>query len=210
MVVDSGIHSSDIHDRIIGQNHVLLSMARVLLSIMFIMTWNRSRSWCDSLLLPDYLDLFASIWFVFSCFLYEKVVDVNSAVGETVIRRIEAGAWFIELLASIGWCFSWYVHYLQQYSSAKEPLVNRGWTLDDPDIMALLTNLATSGIFFVINMSLLLEVDHSVVSDMLTLGDSIFIFNAWIYFIVSIRDCDVLWFLPFYWGCLLSLDEVIR
>ena len=88
--------------------------------------------------------------------------------------------------------------------------MNRGWTLDDPDIMALLTNLATSGIFFVINMSLLLEVDHSVVSDMLTLGDSIFIFNAWIYFIVSIRDCDVLWFLPFYWGCLLSLDEVIR
>ena len=24
------------------------------------------------------------------------------------------------------------------------------------------------------------------------------------------RDCDVLWFLPFYWGYLLNLDEVMR
>ena len=192
MVVESGIHSSDINDRIIDHNHILLSVVRLLLSIMFLMTWNNSRSWCDSLLLPDYLDLFASIWFVFSCVLYDKVVDVNGAVGEIVIRRIETGAWFIELLASFGWCFSWYVHYIEEYGSLQKPPANRGWTLDDPDIIAILTNIATSGIFFTINMSLLLEVDHFKISDLLALGDSLFLFNAWVYLIVSLRDCDMI------------------
>ena len=210
MVVVTGIHSSDIHDRVIGQNHILLSVARVLLSIMFLMTWNRSRPWCDSLLLPDYLDLFASIWFVFSCVLYDKVVDVNSAVGEIVIRRIEAGAWFIELVASFGWVFSWYAHYMEEHGSSLKPPANKGWTLDDPDIAALLTNIGTSGIFFVMNMSWLFEVDHSVISDLLALGDSVFLFNAWTYFVVSLRDCDVLWFLPFHWGYLLTFDEIIK
>ena len=126
---------------------------------------------------------------------------------------METGAWFVLLLASFGWAGSWLSCIDEEYASSEKPAANRGCTLDDPDVIAIVTNLVMNGIFFILNANILLEnmdlrTATSNLMDLVALGDTLFIFNAWMYLIASLRDCDCLWFMP-HWGRLKSLDEII-
>jgi hypothetical protein len=210
MVVETNLNSVDIRERVSGNNHILLRVARVLISCMFILTWRLERNWMDSLLLPDYLDLFASFWMLLSAMMYNKVAESDSLEGELVIWRIEVSAWFLELIASFGWVYSWYVDYYEEFGRKPEPTPNRGWTLDDPDNLANITNILTAVTFFVYYFNLSSTSDTSSLhefSDLRHTGESLLLFNAWVYLLVSMRNCDVFWFMPV-WGALSSIETL--
>ena len=137
-------------------------------------------------------------------------MDLNSATGTTVIRRIEFGAWFIELLASLGWVWSWYTDLNEELAKSNKVLANRGYTLDDPDVIAIISNIMMVGVFFVLNVNILLDMDAQITDyvELTRLGDSLFIFNAWMYMLASLRDCDCFWFMP-HWGEFRTLEEII-
>ena len=217
MAIQTNLHDPDISERVVGNNQVLLGFARVCISFLFLLTWMTNdaskshRKLTDPFLLPDYLDLFASIWLLLSAMMYREVVDMRKVNRLLLVRRIETSAWLIELLGSIGWTYSWYIHYLEEFGRKRRPTAGRGWTLDDPDIIVHATNIVTSGLFFVANLGSLYEDDTDSTLDLsylVNIGDKVFMFNAWVCLTASMRDCDVFWFMPT-WGSLSSLDEII-
>lgn len=211
LVVETNMNAPDLDARsIVGNNHILLRLARVFISLMFIMTWKDGKHWLDSVILADYIDLFASVWMLLAAGMYSNVRNSDTIDGILVVRRIEVAAWLLEIVASFGWLYSWYITYYEEFGSKPEPTPNRGWTLDDPDIIANFTNFAIAFTFFLYSYSLLLTPDASDIhdfSDLHNVGDKLLLFNAWIYLVVSMRDCDVFWFMP-HWGTILSIEEI--
>ena len=86
------------------------------------------------------------------------------------------------------------------------PTANRGWTLDDPDIWALITTFA-SGISYLIDSSMLYKTEYE--NTYLDNGNNFLIISSTLYIITSLRDSDFLWFMP-YWGNFLSLDKLLQ
>jgi len=210
LVVDTNLNAPDIDDRIVGNNHIMLRLARLFISCMFILTWKDGRHWLDPVLLPDYVDLFASVWMLFAAAMYVNVASSETMEGIVVVRRVEVASWFLEIVASIGWFYSWYVVHREEYESKPEPTPNRGWTLDDPDMLVNFTNIATACTFYMYSYNLSITPDASDVRDYSELhhiGDDLLIFNAWLYVIAAMRDCDVFWFMP-HWGTVLSIEEI--
>eukprot|EP01041_Mallomonas_annulata_P001934 gene1934-3754_t len=60
------------------------------------------------------------------------------------IRILELISSIIEMIAAIGWCLTWYSEYLENYGRQPYPTPSRGWTFDDPDMLANITILAAA------------------------------------------------------------------
>lgn len=204
-VVSSNLHSGYLQERVFNNNHYILALVRVLNSWMFMLTW-KDKGWVDVVMYPEYLDFVSSVILLWAAAMYgaENLPDYD---GEIQVRYLETVAWGVEVIASIGWFLSWHKDYTDNFGSKPLPSPNRGWTFDDPDIIANITNVLASVIYFIHSWQVLSSEDLSL-NTIYQVGDVIYLINAWIYLVVAMRDCECFWFMPA-WGRLSTLDEIM-
>jgi len=103
------------------------------------------------------------------------------------VQKIELTASIVEMLAACGWVTTWYFTY--------QRVPGRGWTLDDPDTWANLSILTPAVIYIVYNAQMQLYPDEYGVNLLYITADKIYMFNAIIYFVASLRDVGWFWFM---------------
>ena len=91
LVVETNMNAPDLDARsTVGNNHILLRLTRVFISLMFIMTWKDGKHWLDSVILADYIDLFASVWMLLAAGMYSNVRHSETIDG-ILVHEAEEG-----------------------------------------------------------------------------------------------------------------------
>ena len=97
----------------------------------------------DPIVGPEYLNILGAALYLWSAALYPTESGPTDATTLKV-HRIETAAAGIEWLACVGWFITWHLTYLR--------VPGRGYTLDDPDVWALITIFGGSTMYMVYNI----------------------------------------------------------
>jgi len=104
------------------------------------------------------------------------------------VQAIEMTASIVEMIAAFGWVTTWYLTY--------QRVPGRGFTLDDPDVWAGLTILTPGVIYIAYNVQLQLDPSQYGADYLYVVADKIYMANAILYFLASLRDVGWFWFMP--------------
>ena len=132
--------------------------------------------------------------------------DGSFSYGFYVERHLEFCASLIEVIASIGWVLVWYTEYQDKYGRNYYPTPGRGWTCDDPDLSANITIILASVLYLIYNCQINTDEGIEKTNNLYVLGDVVYLLNAVLYVLASLRDCGWFWFMPS-WGRFLPIEE---
>lgn len=105
------------------------AVIHVVNAAMYIWAWlPAGYTWISPVLLPDYLNVAGSACYLWSAWHYAEMGGVKDPLTAQV-HWVETAAASIELVAAFGWCAQW-------YATFPRGVAGRGWTLDDPDVLA--------------------------------------------------------------------------
>jgi hypothetical protein len=104
------------------------------------------------------------------------------------IHIIETSAAIVELLACIGWWWSWHLTYVR--------VPGRGYTLNDPDVWALLTIFTGGIIYIVYNLQILAHPSWYGRNELYFWGDVFYAMNGVLYLLAGLRDDGWFWWMP--------------
>jgi len=133
---------------------------------------------------------------------YEYWAAVNVTVGNmnvteyvwlqdpisTTIQNIEITASIVAMVAALGWTYTWYLTYRR--------IPNRGFTMDDPDMWALLTIIVGDVMYIVYNAEIINDRTLYGGDYLYVAADWVFVVNSWFYVACSMRDAGWFWELP--------------
>lgn len=97
----------------------------------------------DPIVYPEYMNVLGAALYLWSAALYPTESGPTDATTLKV-HRIETAAASVELLACVGWLITWHLTYLR--------VPGRGYTLDDPDVWALITIFGGSTTYMLYNI----------------------------------------------------------
>ncbi len=83
---------------------------------------------------------------------------------------------------------SWYLTYTRT--------LGRGFSLDDPDVIAFTTTMIAAMIYIVYNIQVLVHPELYSTNTLYTYGDIMFFVGACFYIFANMRDLNWFWFLP--------------
>lgn len=116
-------------------NRVYLEFAivHVVNAFMYAYAWD-DKKWNDVELVPEYLNIIEASLYLWSATLYPKIYtsdDDNAgyAAAFYTSRKLELAASAIDVVASFGWVYTWWLGY-QKYRALPEPTSGRGWTIE--------------------------------------------------------------------------------
>lgn len=136
-------------------NNIYLISALIHLfnAMQFTHAWFSSgfRLW-HVILLPDWLNIIGASIYLYTATLYPQTCapyNVGSCLDPLTmqVHYFETAAAYIELAASIGWFLSWWLTFPR--------IAGRGWTLDDPDLWALVFTFVPSIFYCMYNGQIL-------------------------------------------------------
>mmetsp|Transcript_34267 Transcript_34267/g.34929 ORF Transcript_34267/g.34929 Transcript_34267/m.34929 type:complete len:349 (+) Transcript_34267:181-1227(+) len=204
MFIDYGNLSSEIANKL----YVYFGILHVVNALMYIWTWEE-RSWLDNVLVPDYLNVCGASLYLYTSILYGKEYIRGKDLYSQdfyIIRYCELLASIIEMGASIGWCLVWYREYSKTYGALPTPTPGRGWTLEDPDMLANFTVLLGALLYLIYNCEVCRHYDSVQTNMLYVRGDEIYFLNSIFYLLAALRDCQWFWFMPS-WGRLPCVRE---
>ena len=94
----------------------------------------------------------------------------------------------IQLFFNIDRIISWYMTYIRT--------LGRGFTLDDPDIIAMLTTTTASIMYFVYNIQVNVQPEQYATNYLYSYADILYFIGAVYYLLASLRDDHWFWYLP--------------
>lgn len=97
----------------------------------------------DPIVFPEYMNVLGAALYLWSAALYPTESGPTDATTLKV-HRIETAAAGVEWLACVGWFITWHLTYLR--------VPGRGYTLDDPDVWALITIFGGSTCYMLYNI----------------------------------------------------------
>ena len=100
-----------------------------------------TKRWWDFELVPEYLNIIESAFYIWSSSLYGHLYitdDDNSGYTEDFFfcRKLEIVASAVEIFASIGWIIVWYRMFQENVSPSLTAVPGRGLSIYDPDFQA--------------------------------------------------------------------------
>jgi len=104
------------------------------------------------------------------------------------VQNIEITASLVAMVAAFGWTFTWYLTYRR--------IPGRGWTLDDPDVWALITLIIGDLMYIVYNSEIIFDRSTYGANFLYVAADWVFVVNSWIYVVCALRDADWFFLLP--------------
>ena len=111
------------------------------------------------------------------------------------------------MLAAIGWCIIWYVEYQERFGRNYYPTPARGWTLDDPDMLANITIIISAMIYLIYNIQVNTNTSSEIHNYFYIYGDIFYFINSIFYTFAAMRECGWFWFMPA-WGRWVSIEEL--
>eukprot|EP00299_Pterocystis_sp_00344_P008429 c3192_g1_i1.p1 GENE.c3192_g1_i1~~c3192_g1_i1.p1 ORF type:complete len:226 (-),score=21.76 c3192_g1_i1:57-734(-) len=142
------------------------------------------------LCIPEYLNMIEAGLYIYSAFHYPEVSNVTYNDPRLVhMHYIELAAALVEILAAIGWTYTWWYTY-------NRAIPARGWTLDDPDLWACLFIVIPSFIYFAYNVQIICNL-HEFGSNLLYVkADICYFVGAVCYLLAAMRDAGWFYFMP--------------
>jgi len=113
------------------------------------------------------------------------------------VQNIEITASLVAMCAAFGWTFTWYLTYRR--------IPGRGWTLDDPDIWAMLTILLGDVMYIIYNAQIISDRSTYGSNYLYVAADWVFVVNSWCYMACALRDAG--WFFLMPVGGRMHFDE---
>jgi hypothetical protein len=104
------------------------------------------------------------------------------------VHGVETVAAVIEFLAVFGWYYAWQATYNR--------LPGRGWTLDDPDLWAMITIFIGALLYLIYNIQNLISPESYFDNYMYQYGDIFYFINSLYYLVATFRDDGWFWFMP--------------
>ena len=148
--------------------------------------WKHAR-WWDPIVYPEYVNVLGAALYLWSSALYRRESGPHDAATSQV-HIIETSAAIAELLACVGWAITWHLTYVR--------VPGRGYTLDDPDIWALLTIFTGAIIYVVYNVQILAHPSWYGKNEMYFWGDVFYAMNGVLYLLAGLRDDGWFWWMP--------------
>ncbi|CAF1307389.1 unnamed protein product [Rotaria sordida] len=169
-------------------NRLYLGFAVVHLISAFLYWWAwAGRSWLDVIMIPEYLNHIEAGLYLWSAIWYSRE-DTLGGYYTLSVHKIELAAAIVELFASFGWIMSWYMTYIRT--------LGRGFTLDDPDVIAYSCTTISSIVYLVYNIQINVKPELYGTYYLFTYGDIVYFVGACYYIFASLRDDHWFWFLP--------------
>jgi hypothetical protein len=106
--------------------------------------------------------------YMWTAYLYPDTYteDVTGVVTMR-IHTIETTAAAIEVLAALGWLYSWWVTFPRR-------VPGRGWTFDDPDLWGLIFIIAPSLLYLHYNVSVITDLASYATNDSYVVGNAMY------------------------------------
>jgi hypothetical protein len=150
-------------------------------AFMYIWAWLPSGySLLSPVLLPDYLNVAGAGCYLWSAWQYAAMGGVKDPLTAQV-HWAETAAASIELVAAFGWCAQWYATY-------PRGAPNRGWTLDDPDVLANIFIVVPSIYYVAYNAIILADFKQYNTSTLYVDGNAQYALGSLFYLASSLRD----------------------
>jgi len=195
IVVDLHFDTWD-HD-LINKFYIAAAVVHVVNAFMYIWVWRtEGYPYFHRVMIPEALNILEASLYMVTAMMYQH--ESYGADGDSLpaaddpvlknVQRLEMGASCVELLAACGWATTWYMTYPR--------IPGRGWTFDDPDIWANLSIITPGVIYVVYNVQL--QLNPYVYGDnfLFVYADKLYMANALMYFLCSMRDVGWFWFMP--------------
>ncbi|CAF1546852.1 unnamed protein product [Adineta ricciae] len=155
-------------------------------SILYWWAWD-DRSWRDVIMIPEYLNMIEAGLYIWSTSWYPRL-DTLGGYYTMFIHKIETTAGVIDVFATFGWIMSWYMTYTRT--------LGRGFSLDDPDVIAFSMTTLGAIVYVVYNVQVLIHPEDYDDNTLYTKADIIFFVGACFYIFANMRDLNWFWFLP--------------
>lgn len=180
----------------------------IINAIMYLHMWSAYRNIFTAFVLPDWINLIASLLYLASGWIYPLAFDESSYDGNVhrslvrdvswfrIVRILEIAAALLELIATFGYNIQWFIDYSYELMTNPVSLIGRGFTLDDPDLWANVTLIISASLYIKYNFIVLFDPDLYQSCDMYIVADQWYTINAVFYLICSMRDADLFWFMP--------------
>ncbi|CAF1216522.1 unnamed protein product [Adineta ricciae] len=181
-VLDRPIQNNPYINRI----YFVLAIVNIIMAILLCWAW-RERSVFDIVMIPEYLNIIQAILYLWSAMWYPKQ-DTLGGYFTMAVHKIELVASVIGLFAAIGWIVSWFLTYTR--------IFGRGYTLDDPDMIATVAMIANAIIYLVYNIQLMISPEYYESNMLYKTGDICDFIEACFCVFACLRDDDWFWFLP--------------
>lgn len=166
--------------------YYFFGMVHFLNAWMYWYAWKDIR-WWDPIVYPEYLNVVGAALYLWSSSLYRRESGPHDP-ATSHIHVIETCAAIVELLACVGWAITWHLTY--------ERVPGRGYTLDDPDVWALLTIFAAAITYVEYNLQILAHPDRYGDNEVYFWGDVSYAMNGVLYLLAGLRDDGWFWWMP--------------
>ncbi|CAF3366139.1 unnamed protein product [Rotaria socialis] len=163
------------------------SIVHLVSAFLYWWAWD-DRSWRDVIMIPEYLNHIEAGLYIWSTSWYPRLGTLGGYYART-IHKIELTASIVDLVANFGWIMSWYMTYTRT--------LGRGFTLDDPDVIAFSTTTIAAIIYVVYSTQVYVHPEEYNDNILYTYGDIMYFLGACYYLFAGLRDSNWFWFLPF-------------
>lgn len=194
-------------DTSINQQYIAAGAVHVTNAVQYFISWNRDFGYpmTNLVIIPEVLNIIEASLYLSTATKYANAstecerltnealancsitdddtssctVDVCNEIYHP-LHRTELAASIIELLASIGWIWSWYQTYIRT--------PGRGWTLDDPDLFGSFFTFIPSIIYLVYYIQINMDPSQYGTNYLYVTGDILYMVGALGYLLGAWRD----------------------
>jgi len=191
-------------DTPLNRQYIAASSVHILNGIMYGLVWvpyfrahpDLTRTRKFFLLLPEFLNIIEASIYVKSASIYGEAYGTCQSYDCELFQEMhnyETVAASLEMIASFGWLWSWYVSY--------HPGRGRGVTLWDPDFLGAVGLIIPSIIYVAYNIMNLLRPEEFYDNYLFLTADVMYGIDAPLYLFAALRDAGFfywLWCIP---GC---------
>jgi len=184
LTLNSNVPLSDINNFYLG-----LGVLHLCSAVLYLWSW-KYFSWIHIIMIPEYLNMVEASLYITSASMYndENPYYYTTDLVTLNVHRIELTAALVEFFASIGWIITWWMAY--------ERVPGRGWSLDDPDVIAFLCTFGSSCVYITYYIEITLHPEEYATNFLYENGDIVYFVGSVYYLLASMRDDGWFWFMP--------------
>lgn len=182
LCIDFVDYGKEVNDKL----YYFFGVVHLVNAWMYWYAWKDAR-WWDPIVYPEYLNVIGAALYLWSSGLYRRESGPHDA-ATSEIHIIETSAAIVELFACVGWAITWHVTYVRT--------PGRGYTLDDPDVWALITIFTGAIIYVVYNLQILAHPSSYGKNELYFWGDVFYAMNGVLYLLAGLRDDGWFWWMP--------------
>jgi hypothetical protein len=178
------------------------AIIHVVNAVQYAWSWFPMYTWFSPILIPEYLNVIGSGLYLYTAYLYPNTYSEEIDGPTTMkVHLFETAAAVVELAAAFGWFATW-------WATFPRGKVNRGWTLDDPDLWGNLFIVLPSALYLTYNIQILNDPPSYAENKLYVSGNTVYALGSIAYLVTSLRDDGWVYFFPSAGTCAYGYDAI--